>query len=230
MKNICIVPYSKKLFLEETWDPWKTLESSWNFVPGFLLCRFLWLKFYIFVLQDENSSQHDCNQRHVLLYGVGRVRDDARHVVKKMTKEVCKLFGKKFSIDVAEGGKVKKHSRSEFNFESITQKFQNLSYFDQHVVTWQCATQVVEMLNTFALSGFSYLPVQEHVAFLFDLMELALNIYGLIDVCIQILKELPEVEAQLATRNSTLVRSYTTSLSLYVIGVLRRYHCCLLRE
>ncbi|KAG7209569.1 hypothetical protein KM043_015646 [Ampulex compressa] len=178
--------------------------------------------------QDETCSQHDCNQRHVLLYGVGRVRDEARHVVKKMTKEVCKLFGKKFSIDVAEGGKVKKHSRSEFNFEAITLKFQNLSYFDQHVVTWQCATQVIEMLNTFALAASSYLPVQEHVAFLFDLMELALNIYGLIDVCIQILKELPEVEAQLAARNSQLVRSYTTSLSLYVVGVLRRYHCCLL--
>lgn len=178
--------------------------------------------------QDETCSQHDCNQRHVLLYGVGRVRDEARHVVKKMTKEVCKLFGKKFSIDVAEGGKVKKHSRNEFNFEAITQKFQNLSYFDQHVVTWQCATQVVEMLNTFAVSASSYLPVQEHVAFLFDLMELALNIYGLIDICIQLLKELPEVEAQLTTRNSTLVRSYTTSLSLYVVGVLRRYHCCLL--
>jgi mediator of RNA polymerase II transcription subunit 12 len=38
--------------------------------------------------QDETCSQHDCNQRHVLLYGVGRVRDEARHVVKKMTKEV----------------------------------------------------------------------------------------------------------------------------------------------
>jgi hypothetical protein len=39
----------------------------------------------------------------VLLYGVGRVRDEARHTIKKMTKEICKLFSKKFSIDVAEG-------------------------------------------------------------------------------------------------------------------------------
>lgn len=146
-----------------------------------------------------------------------------------MTKEICKLFGKKFSIDVAEGGKVKKHSRSEFNFEAVTTKFQNLSYFDQHVVTWQCATQVIEMLNSFVhCSNSSYLPVHEHVAFLFDLMELALNIYGLIDVCTQILKELPEVEVQLTIKNSQLVRSYTTNLSLYVVGVLRRYHCCLL--
>lgn len=178
--------------------------------------------------QDDTFSPHDCNQRYVLLYGVGKVRDEARHTVKKMSKEICKLFSKKFSIDVAEGGKVKKHSRNEFNFEATTQKCQSLSYFDQHVVTWQCSTTVVEMLNSFASGNSNYLPVQEHVAFLFDLMELALNIYGLIDVCIQILKELPEVESQLLAKNSVLMRYYTTSLSLYVIGVLRRYHCCLL--
>lgn len=57
--------------------------------------------------QDDPFSQHDCNQRHVLLYGVGKVRDEARHTVKKMSKEICKLFSKKFSVDVAEGGKVK---------------------------------------------------------------------------------------------------------------------------
>lgn len=178
--------------------------------------------------QDDPFAQHDCNQRHVLLYGVGKVRDEARHTVKKMSKEICKLFSKKFSVDVAEGGKVKKHSRNEFNFEATTQKCQNLSYFDQHVVTWQCSVTVIEMLNSFATGNSNYLPVQEHVAFLFDLMELALNIYGLIDVCIQILKELPEVEAQLIAKNSVLIRNYTTSLSLYVVGVLRRYHCCLL--
>lgn len=52
--------------------------------------------------QDENSS-HDCNQRHVLLYGVGKVREDARHTVKKMQKDINKLFNKKFSIDVIDG-------------------------------------------------------------------------------------------------------------------------------
>jgi len=34
----------------------------------------------------------------------------------------------------------------------------------------------------------NYLPVQEHVAFLFDLMELALNVNSLLDVCIQVNK------------------------------------------
>lgn len=189
--------------------------------------HFLYTKHFP-LCQDDPVSQHDCNQRYILLFGVGKERDEKKHAVKKMSKEICKLFSKKFSIDVAEGGKVKKHSRSEFNFEATTNKCQSMSYFDQHVVTWQCAVTVQEMLNSFAQGNSNYLPVQEHVAFLFDLMEMALNIYGLIDLCNQILKELPEVEAQLMSKNSTLVRNYTTSLSLYVVGVLRRYHRSLL--
>lgn len=123
---------------------------------------------------------------------------------------------------------MKKHSRNEFNFESTANKCQAMSFFDQHVVTWQCAVTIQEMLNSFAIGNSNYLPVQEHVAFLFDLMETAFNIFGLIDLCIQILKELPEVEVQLTSKSSNLAKGYTTSLSLYVVGVLRRYHCCLL--
>lgn len=180
-----------------------------------------------FPLSQDDASQHDCNQRYILLYGVGKERDERKHSVKKMSKEICKLFSKKFSIDVAEGGK-KKQSRSEFNFESTLTKCQSMCYFDQHFVTWQCAVTVQEMLNSFAMGNSNYLPVAEHVAFLFDLMEVALNIYGVIDMCIQILKELPDVEAQLMAKNSSLMKNYTTTLSLYVVGVLRRYNSCLL--
>lgn len=72
-------------------------------------------------------------------------------------------------------------------YQAVTQKMQGLSYFDQHVISQQCASTVLEMLSSFASGSSNYLPVQEHVAFLFDLMELSLNIYGLIDVCIQVI-------------------------------------------
>ncbi|CAG2069120.1 unnamed protein product [Timema podura] len=93
---------------------------------------------------------------------------------------------KRWEEQIAARGKVKKHSRGEFNFEATTAKMQALSYFDQHVVTYQCAMTVIEMLGSYSSGSSNYLPVQEHVAFLFDLMELALNIYGLIDFCIQV--------------------------------------------
>lgn len=180
--------------------------------------------------QDDPSMSYssESNQRYILLFGVGKERDEKKHAVKKMSKEICKLFTKKFSIDVAEGGKVKKHSRNEFNFENTTSKCQNMAYFDQHVVTSQCAATVLEQLNGFAVGNNNYLPVQEHVAFLFDLMEMALNIHSLLELCDQILKELPEVENQLQAKKSNMIRSYTTSLGLYIVGILRRYHSCLL--
>lgn len=180
--------------------------------------------------QDDHTQTYssESNQRYILLFGVGKERDEKKHAVKKMSKEICKLFSKKFSIDVAEGGKVKKHSRNEFNFEATTSKCQNMAYFDQHVVTSQCAATVLEQLNSFTLGNNYYLPVQEHVAFLFDLMEMALNIYSLLELCDQILKELPEVENQLVAKKSNLAKGYTTSLGLYIVGILRRYHSCLL--
>ncbi|XP_048481682.1 mediator of RNA polymerase II transcription subunit 12 isoform X3 [Plutella xylostella] len=181
---------------------------------------------------EPDQAPHDANQRHILLYGVGRQRDDAKHHVKKITKEICKLFSKKFSIDVAEGGKIKKHSRSEFNFENVTQKFQAMSMYEQGAVSWAVGGAVCEALAAYA-AGATYLPQPEHVAFALDLMEIALNVHGLIETCIQILKELSEVETALIARgapsNSVAApRAYTSALALYTVGALRRYHSCLL--
>lgn len=36
--------------------------------------------------QGDVISQHDCNQRYILLFGVGKERDEKKHAVKKMVK------------------------------------------------------------------------------------------------------------------------------------------------
>ena len=102
-----------------------------------------------FPLPDE-SYQHEGNQRHILLYGVGRARDESRHVVKKISKDLGKLFSKKFCFDIADGSRVKKHSKNEINIDSLQSRFQSLPFFDQHSVTTQTAHMVVEMLSSFA--------------------------------------------------------------------------------
>ncbi|XP_075535912.1 mediator of RNA polymerase II transcription subunit 12-like protein isoform X4 [Dermacentor variabilis] len=179
--------------------------------------------------QEEGGLwSHDCNQRHILLYGVGKIRDEARHALKKVTKELQKLFAKKASMDIADGGKVKRHAREGFNFEAVTARFQSLSYFDQHVVALTCAASVVEMLAGFAAGSSNHLPLVDYIAFLFDLMELSFNIHGLIEFGLQLLKELVEVENQLVQKNSALSGTYATSLGLYIVGLFYRYHCCLL--
>jgi mediator of RNA polymerase II transcription subunit 12 len=180
-----------------------------------------------FPLPQDESSQHDCNQRHVLLYGVGKHRDEARHAVKKVTKEILKLFNRKSSMDICEGGKIKKPViKDGFSFESALNRFQSLSYFDQHVVTGACAAACMEMFNGVAAGSSNHLPLIESVAFLFDLMEIALNIHGLLEFCVQLLKELPEVEQQL--QQCAPLVSYCSTIQLYVIGLLYRYHACVL--
>ena len=178
---------------------------------------------------SEDNNNHDVNQRHVILYGIGRGKDETTKQVKKLSKEILKLFSKRFSVDVAEGGKIKKHHKSEFIFSDVVTKFQELSYFDQHSVTSQCGHAVTEMVSSFHSSSSSiHLPVIDHVSFLFDLAGQALNIQNLLDWCIALLKELPMVETQLLERSSVLTRVYTTNLTLYIVGVLKRYHAVLI--
>lgn len=179
-----------------------------------------------FPLPQDESTNHDCNQRHVLLYGVGKARDEARHVVKKTTKEILKLFSRKSSMDISDGAKVKK--KESFSFESALAKFQSLAYFDQHVVTSSCASACIEMFEGVANGTSVHLPLLEAIAFLFDLMEMALNIHGLVEFCIQLLKEMPDLEIKLMEKCPLLVNNYCTHIGLYIVGVLYRYQSCLL--
>jgi mediator of RNA polymerase II transcription subunit 12 len=43
--------------------------------------------------------------------------------------------------------KVKKHHRNEFLFGEVVARFQELSYFDQHLVTATCGQAVIEMVQ-----------------------------------------------------------------------------------
>ena len=182
-----------------------------------------------FPIPQDETTVHECNQRHILLYGVGKARDEARHSVKKITKEILKLFNRKASMDISEGGKVKKSATKDgFNFESTLYKFQCLPFFDQNSVTVSCASTCIEMLNSVGTGTANYLPLVESIAFLFDLMEMALNVHGMIEFIIQLLKELPDVDQQLQKKCPAFAGSYTYSIGLYIVGVLFRYQSCLL--
>lgn len=47
--------------------------------------HFLYAKHFP-LCQDDTVSQHDTNQRYILLFGVGKERDEKKHAVKKMAK------------------------------------------------------------------------------------------------------------------------------------------------
>ncbi|KAF3838659.1 hypothetical protein F7725_010427 [Dissostichus mawsoni] len=184
-----------------------------------------------FPIPQEESASHECNQRLVVLYGVGKQRDEARHTIKKITKDILKVLNRKSTAETGgEEGQKRKRSKPEAfpTAEDIFAKFQHLSHFDQHQVTSQVSRNVLEQINSFALGMSYHLPLVQHIQFIFDLMEYSLNISGLIDFAIQLVNELSLVEAELLLKSSSLVGSYTTSLCLCIVAVLRRYHSCLI--
>ncbi|MBN3270456.1 MED12 polymerase, partial [Polyodon spathula] len=184
-----------------------------------------------FPIPQEESASHECNQRLVVLYGVGKQRDEARHAIKKITKDILKVLNRKSTAETGgeEGQKRKRNKPEAFpTAEDIFSKFQHLSHFDQHQVTSQVSRNVLEQITSFALGMSYHLPLVQHIQFIFDLMEYSLNISGLIDFAIQLLNELSLVEAELLLKSSSLVGSYTTGLCLCIVAVLRRYHSCLI--
>ncbi|NXY15219.1 MD12L protein, partial [Atrichornis clamosus] len=190
-----------------------------------------------FPIPLDESSSHECNQRMILLYGVGKERDEARHQLKKITKDILKILNKKSTTETGgkcssaadEGQKARKTKPEAFpTLETVFTKLQQLSYFDQHQVTSQISSNVLEQITSFA-SGTSYhLPLAHHIQLIFDLMEPALNINGLIDFAVQLLNELSVVEAELLLKSSSLAGSYTTGLCVCIVAVLRRHHACLI--
>ncbi|GFO22710.1 mediator of RNA polymerase ii transcription subunit 12-like, partial [Plakobranchus ocellatus] len=266
-----------------------------------------------FPIQGDDCS-YEINQRMIVLYGVGKARDEARHMFKKISKEIVKLFSKRNCIDVTSGdlGKVKKKKEKEAtkegaataaggpgslgalgsalsgggdpsmtpnsgsstpggatastptpsstpshtatasaamlsssvlnntqasslnsvaaspNFDAMQQKFSKLSYFDQHQVTAQCTQAVLDQIKSFTAGNSSYLPLGDNISFLFDLMQSALNINGLLEFIIRLLRDLVEVEKELHQKESFLMMTYTTEVCLNIVAVLRRYHSYLL--
>ncbi|XP_041119230.1 mediator of RNA polymerase II transcription subunit 12-like protein isoform X13 [Polyodon spathula] len=184
-----------------------------------------------FPIPLDESSSHECNQRMVLLYGVGKRREEARHQLKKITKDILKILNRKSTseTDGDEEHKTKKNKQETLpTLETVFTKLRQLSYFDQHQVTSQIASNVLEQITSFA-SGTSYhLPLAHHIQIIFDMMEAALNISGLIDFAIQLLNELSVVEAELWLKSSCLAGSYTTGLCLCIVAVLRQYQACLI--
>ncbi|ELT92763.1 hypothetical protein CAPTEDRAFT_163894 [Capitella teleta] len=197
-------------------------------------CRHLVYVTHFPIPQDDLYS-HECNQRQVLLYGVGKARDEARHIVKKITKEVLKLFSKKNCIEIVNGDSKQNKRKKEkevfdtVNYEAIFHKFHKLSYYDQHALTSAVSNTIVESFSAFAAGTSVYLPQIENISFLLDLMEFCNHINGLLDFLTLVLKELPDVESQLHQKGSLHASGlFSTNLCLFFVALLRKYHAYLL--
>ncbi|KAH8861624.1 Mediator of RNA polymerase II transcription subunit 12 [Schistosoma japonicum] len=98
-----------------------------------------------FPIPQDESYAHEQNQRFQLLYGSVRSRDRARYPIRKLVRDICKLFTKKiYLIDVNTNDEAR--SIDEVH-EDITKRFVNLSFYDMEYVLSQCTPVFVKMLN-----------------------------------------------------------------------------------
>lgn len=75
--------------------------------------------------------------------------------------------------------------------------------------------QVLEMLSGCGSGMSSYLPTHEHIAFLMDLMEVALNVHGLIELCIQV-----QYWGSISPFSSLFMYIWRAQILIHVEGVL----------
>jgi len=180
------------------------------------------------VPDDENFAQ-DINQRNFLLYGFGKEREEMRHGMKKLIKDLSKLFHRRASRDINDGGKIKKLAfRDGFNPEITMNKFEALNHHDQHIITNSLSITVLEMFTGVSNGQTFSLPTLESLSFVFDLFTIASNVSGFLELVIPILEELPDIEAQIKLKCPLLANQYTHSIALCIIGMLYRYHSCAL--
>jgi len=145
-----------------------------------------------FPLPQDDTSSHESNQRLAVLFGVGKARDNARHVLKKVSREILWIYGRKNCIDVASGDLTKRKKKEEgsvsvtSNLELLFSKFQRLLYHDQHIVTSQCTAAVLEQMASFTSGASLYLLQVENILYLFDLMEYVTNVNSLLEFSLQV--------------------------------------------
>lgn len=147
-----------------------------------------------FPLPQDEISTHECNQRNAVLFGVGKAREAARHILKKVGKEILRLYSKKNCIDVSSGdlGKLKKKKEEggsvsvSNQLELLCNKFHKLTYYDQHVVTSQCTGTVSDQFSSFTSKNSTLLPQVENISYLFDLMEHSMDVHNLLEFSVQV--------------------------------------------
>ncbi|MGH0165053.1 UNVERIFIED_CONTAM: hypothetical protein FKN15_004543 [Acipenser sinensis] len=179
---------------------------------------------------NDESSSHECNQRMVLLYGVGKQREEARHQLKKITKDILKILNRKSTseTDGDEEQRPKKNKQETFpTLETVFTKLRQLSYFDQHQVTSQDESSSHECNQRMVLL---YGVGKQREEARHQLKKITKDILKILNR-----KSTSETESLIAfqvthisMKSSSLAGSYTTGLCLCIVAVLRRYQGCLI--
>lgn len=136
-------------------------------------------------LPSDDAYIHEINQRLIVLYGVGSVREEVIHNLKKIKREVVKIFGKKNAIDLSNGDigvKNKKKRLSDADSNSVLKaaigKCLRLSYFDQHQITNSLASLIIEQVKYSVQIKFIYFHYFENLFLFLRILVAVIHIWS----------------------------------------------------
>ncbi|CAF0940583.1 unnamed protein product [Rotaria sordida] len=171
----------------------------------------------------DEDFRDDFNQRKIILFGITPKRDEAKRQLKTNVRLLSSLFKLRNCLETTTESPPFTRSTPYAHYLQIRRSILSLSYHDQYYVTNRVSKLLIERLTNFIERRTSRLPWLDDVAFLFELMEKSLNLYGLIQTCVDILRIFSRVETMGSLKSSPGMYSYRFELYLEITSIFRFY-------
>uniref|UniRef100_A0A915MRM1 Mediator complex subunit Med12 LCEWAV-domain domain-containing protein n=1 Tax=Meloidogyne javanica TaxID=6303 RepID=A0A915MRM1_MELJA len=186
-------------------------------------------------VEQLESNRDACNQRAIVLYGISDQRDQVRQDLRKIAREICKLW-KRLSVEFIQTSpdsptrelRYKRKCTNEQIAEQMD-KFKSQTYFDQLIICGWCTENFVDSIEEFlrqlteqqtVLSPF---PTSECLDLLCEMIMICKNPHSLLSLSAELLPFLIQIEQEFQRSNQkiifdTIPNSLTCQLA-YVIVV-----------
>ncbi|KHJ85989.1 transcription mediator subunit Med12, partial [Oesophagostomum dentatum] len=146
-------------------------------------------------LRQDEEHRNEANQRALLLYGMGDARENHILEMKKIAREICKIWQKKIYVRFeCDKAPLWKQSVSAQRVSDTLKLFKSQTYYDQAVICGWCAESFSEMIHDFVQGNSLKMPTPEGLDILCGMFETAQNIFGIFEMCAAITPLLPYVE------------------------------------
>jgi mediator of RNA polymerase II transcription subunit 12 len=149
--------------------------------------------------------------------------DDAKRQLKRNIRELSSLFKYCNCLETTTECPPFTRTIPYEHYLQIRKSILSLSYHDQYYVTNCVSRLLLTRFTSFIERRTSRLPWLDDIAFLFELMEKSLNLYGLIQTCIDSLRLFSRIESMSSLKTSPGMYSYRFELYLEITSIFRFY-------
>lgn len=149
--------------------------------------------------------------------------DEAKKILKSNIRELGSLFKLNSCFETRNEQIPFTRPIRYDKYLDIRKSILSLSYHDQYYITNRVSKLLVTRFLNFIEERTTRLPWLDDVAFLFELMEKSLNLNGLIQTCIDILRTFSRIESLPHLKTQPGMYSYRFELYLEITSIFRLY-------